>query len=391
MEFYKYRVKGKIGTLGCKELKSISHVTHIGQAISIMKNFQIIPSLVYDHSKLNTDRILVNWFSPNEWTGYRYGTVRFTFDFENLVKKFSNLYWVETIEKYNPPACRLLFTNKDYTGNNKIKIYDITEKNGPIWIDFDSGKFYWNNYITLELMFEDSVKLNDCTIDFVNHHAELCNLKNLSCREKNISLKEVQALFLSCLISERIKITRFNFNIKSRENFIQIGQDRILNQFSNKNCKGTLKHNDMIAFSVAYSLLINYSKGHKKIAKNLSQLFESKKELRKCINSLFKEVLFEEETMQLKKEIKKLHVFPVFYYQKDIPSGIYIGTDRTFYIGSVYEKFRIVDKFENINEFNELLNQSENCNLYMVLPENDKINEILTLIKKEKSFKIDLK
>ena len=80
---------------GRRSLRSISHVTHLDPAWRIFQAKELTAGLVFDESILRKKRILVTWLSPNDWAdGYRYGNVRFTFDFRALVESL-RCYWVE--------------------------------------------------------------------------------------------------------------------------------------------------------------------------------------------------------------------------------------------------------------------------------------------------------
>jgi hypothetical protein len=84
------------------EFEEVFHVTHLDIAIKILQDKKIRPSLIRDESILNSDRIEVNWLSPNHWPiGYRYGNVRFKFYFKELVED-RNIYWVEEMDAYSP-------------------------------------------------------------------------------------------------------------------------------------------------------------------------------------------------------------------------------------------------------------------------------------------------
>lgn len=388
LDYYKFKVHGDKGDIGCKELKEISHVAHIEHATSILKSNQIKTSLVYDHSILNKDRILVCWLSPNNWPGYIYGSVKFRFKAEDIISKFKYVYWVEKIESYNPTACRILFTNNDYSSFSKLTYYDIVEKDGPIWFDFETKKFYWNSCITLELMFEDSIKLNDCRIGFVSHHSELCNLKNKLCREKKIASNEVKALFLANIISNHVRLTGFNYKIVGSKDFITIGKERILNQFSNEQCKGELTFEHESAKAVAYSFLTNYGKGYKSIATKLFYLFKSKEELRKCINYLILRIIFGEEKIPTMEGKKNFITLPIFIKHDKITSGIFIGIDRVNYATNIFDRYTKVDKFTSIAELDILIEQSSNCNMYMIRNELKKLSEIVDSIKKANKKRI---
>lgn len=93
MEWKKFAVGTPSKTPGwtnndCVPLKTIRHVTHIDNALSILREGVMRPQLVYDKSKLQNRRTLVNWFSPNYWhAGFRYGNVAFNFDWAKLHRR----------------------------------------------------------------------------------------------------------------------------------------------------------------------------------------------------------------------------------------------------------------------------------------------------------------
>ena len=114
----------------CCRLAQVYHVTHIDVGWRILTEGKIKAGLVCDESKLKTERILVTWVSPNDWTGaggFRYGNVRFSFDWEPLIRDM-NYYWVESVA-YRTPASRVLITGKDYGGI--LDEYDPTAGDGP--------------------------------------------------------------------------------------------------------------------------------------------------------------------------------------------------------------------------------------------------------------------
>src|SRR3990172_1907525 len=81
----------------CSPLTTISHVTHVEMALRVLKDGVIRSGLVFDESKLNRERILVTWLSPNYWApGFRYGNVRLSFDWQSIVAG-KRYYWVESM------------------------------------------------------------------------------------------------------------------------------------------------------------------------------------------------------------------------------------------------------------------------------------------------------
>ncbi len=72
----------------CQPLTTVSHVAHVPTAVRIAEDGRLREDLVFDRSILNTERIRVTWFSPNDWRGaggFRHGNVHFTFDWASLV------------------------------------------------------------------------------------------------------------------------------------------------------------------------------------------------------------------------------------------------------------------------------------------------------------------
>lgn len=165
----------------------VSHVTHIENAISILQRGKILPQLVYDESKLNEDRILVNWLSPNYWTdGFRYGNVSFNFDFRSLIEG-KNLYWVESI-KYNTPALRILITAQDRSSDKRLIPYDPGFKTGPWWYDTKAEKNYRNSSYTLEFMLEEELNIEKAkSISFVEHHPNHCCVDRERCKDMGMN------------------------------------------------------------------------------------------------------------------------------------------------------------------------------------------------------------
>jgi hypothetical protein len=80
----------------CQRLRRVMHVTHVNAALTILRDGALKPQLIYDESRLNTERILVNWASPNDWTnagGFRYGNIAFVIDWPELTDGMRS-YWI---------------------------------------------------------------------------------------------------------------------------------------------------------------------------------------------------------------------------------------------------------------------------------------------------------
>lgn len=188
----------------CQEFTTVSHVAHISTAISILTEKVFRAKLVYDESLLNKDRILVVWVSPNDWDGaggYRYGNIRFFFDWEKLIKDM-NYYWVEDID-YKIPACRILITDQDR--RSILRPYDPTLGDGPWWHDKPNNKHYRNgSSICLEFLVEKDLSLADVkSIEFVDHHPQWCSINRsnpTTCPEIGMSRHQAGWRFIANVI-----------------------------------------------------------------------------------------------------------------------------------------------------------------------------------------------
>lgn len=189
----------------CQILKKVYHITHIENGVKIFQDDLIRAGLIYDKSILNRERIQVNWLSPNSWyDGYRYGNIRFTYNFNELVKG-KKYYWVESIA-YGVEACRILITSKDQS-HLKLKEYDPQIGDGPWFYDSKSDTHYWNGEFTLEFMFEEDLEVSnfEC-IDFVDHHMNFCTIDHKKCPDKDKKRNEGGGEFIARLIARNIKI-----------------------------------------------------------------------------------------------------------------------------------------------------------------------------------------
>lgn len=168
----------------CQQFSTVAHVTHVNSALELMRVGGIRPQLIYDESRLNTQRILVVWLSPNDWGGaggFRYGNVAFDLDLDALVAG-KNCYWVGVMD-YKPRACRILITDTDRSG--ELLPYDPGAGNGPWWKSEKAGRHYWNGHYCLELMLEGEVPLSAVReLRFVDHHAKRCSIDHTTCRDK---------------------------------------------------------------------------------------------------------------------------------------------------------------------------------------------------------------
>jgi hypothetical protein len=182
-EWNAFRVQGTPGKANnrCQPMNRVTHTTHIEGAVQIFQQGEVRNGLVFDTSKLNDRRILVSWVSPNHWNpGYRYGTCQFGFSLSELIKGKKS-YWVEAVA-YNTPAPRILITAEDL--QEVLTPYEPTAGDGPWWYNEDDDTHYFNGDFCLELMLQDSIKLDAALRDFrfVKHRENMCSIFRASSR-----------------------------------------------------------------------------------------------------------------------------------------------------------------------------------------------------------------
>jgi hypothetical protein len=193
----------------CQPLNFLSHTTHVRNGLDLIQDGEIKAGLVYDESRLNEERILVTWLSPNFWFhGFRYGNISLCFEWGELIAG-KTAYWVECI-RYSPPACRILLSEVDHS--SRLQPYDPTQGNGPWWHDIANDIHYWNGEYCLELMLEDSLPLASATqLSYVDHHASYCSVHRQTpadCRDRGKSQFYAAPEFLACLIGRNMELSQ---------------------------------------------------------------------------------------------------------------------------------------------------------------------------------------
>ena len=188
----------------CQPLTKVSHVAHLESAHRIILDGKVRAGLVFDESKLKTERILVVWLSPNEWDqGFRYGSIRFAFDWSTL-SGGHRAYWVESIS-HPPKGSRILLTRNDYSNKPDLLIpYDPTAGDGPWWFDEASGKHYWNAKHYLEFMVEHDIEMSELQgLDYVEHHKHRCSIDPRNCPERGLQPWHAAGRFLARLAASK--------------------------------------------------------------------------------------------------------------------------------------------------------------------------------------------
>jgi hypothetical protein len=286
----------------CVSLASISHVSHITSAIDIIDCREIRPSLVFDESVLNDKRILVTWLSPNYWSnGFRYGNVRFEFDFKALIQN-KNYYWVESIA-YKVPACRILIT--DENRDDILKKYNPMSGDGPWWHDTSKDIHYWNSNHCLEFMLESTVSLDALkAIDFVTHHSEWCSIHRYNqskCKDLGLSGLRSGARFFSSAVTTDTDLGYLKDFFIDDENHAKSNLDDAISRIklaiaNDVTYAGEIVHGGNKSAPVARSVLAAIAYGRIDEAKELAAYFSSSDELYKTICNLIGDCLDSETT-----------------------------------------------------------------------------------------------
>lgn len=295
----------KIFVNTAKEFSEVYHITHLSAAKHLLESHKIHPQLIQDQSALNGEMIKVVWLSPNEWiNGSLYGNIRFSYNFNDLInnKKF---YAVEVMNDYNPPACRILISDKEYQNHPVLKPYNpYIEFDGPWHIDAEGRNFYYE-HCNIEFMFESDLDLSSAfKIDFVSHHSRFCNIHaNTSCPDRNMSYTAAKLFFISHLVANDLRIANLAINKETAEwSVVQIvgiltSIRSILYQNSLFEKQNVLA--DKTKRELCKSILEQISKKNNEAAKELSKIFKSREDLDDTLEKLFAEY-FDLEQKDLK-------------------------------------------------------------------------------------------
>lgn len=307
-EWEKYSVRNS-GSLML--LEQIYHVSHIDSALNIVADGKIKASLVYDESKLNKKRILVCWLSPNDWRGaggYRYGNIRFTFDW-NKICEDTYSYWVEVID-YKIPACRILLSDQNH--RRHLSPFDPTTDDGPWWYDEEKGEHYWNGNYCLEIMVERDIRISEVVkVSFVDHHPRYCCLSN-NCNDMGISGSEGGAFFISGMVGQDIyhRLPAFYENDDGIEIDYMFERScmSIWHSFNQiEKFKGSIIPKDKAAIPLARAVLNAYAYNEDDLIP-LASLFKSKNSLvYSCAKLIAKKFKISDWKMLLPKPRKTRH------------------------------------------------------------------------------------
>lgn len=199
----------------CSKFTTVTHVTHIANALTIIPGKVINRQLITDESKLNDRRLLVNWVSPNHWaTGFRYGNVAFSLDWQTLIEG-KRFYWVEVMP-YSIKACRILITDKDYDNDPDMIPYHPKAGDGPWWWDEPNAKHWRNGNHCLEFMLEFEISIATCAeISFVTHHNDYCCIDRNSCQDKGMSEQLAAYRFIAGSVGQDVNVDNLPIDLNA--------------------------------------------------------------------------------------------------------------------------------------------------------------------------------
>jgi hypothetical protein len=229
----------------------------------------------------------VVWLSPNQWYwGSRYGSIQFTYSFEDLIKG-RKIYWVEVQKGYNPHACRFLITDKDVK-HLPVQVYDAAGEEGPL--RYADGLWYWNYTYTGEFLLETSLLLHDCRkVDFIKHHAQLCALGG--CYEQGKEGDGAGGRVIAYLLSRKTDVIDKplveNDPKKARSSAVERGLSHMcmaLGAISGK-LSGPLNSNASVD-SILRAALLQYAEGERKSAIETVKLIGSDELFRRRLGSM---------------------------------------------------------------------------------------------------------
>jgi len=279
-----------------EEFTNVYHITHIPAAKHIFEADKISARLVYDSSKLNSERITVIWLSPNSWgQGSLYGNIRFTFDFNTLIAN-KHYYAVEVMGEYNPDACRILISDKEYEDSELLTSYEPRNKyDGPWHFDEETQKHYYLKGVTIEFMFEEGISISNSTkIDCVSHHNEYCNItRQGNCNYLGSTAELSEVKLTSHLIANDIVLPNLKWYIEAQlGGFGLLHTVNILNKTlsifnGNVLFNGPLLSTDTGSIELGKSILELIAKENIESAKTLSSIFVSYEALTSVLKSLY--------------------------------------------------------------------------------------------------------
>ena len=187
----------------CDRLSEVHHITHLPEAKRILADATIKGAPIKGASRLCRSRTPISWLSANYWPkGSKYGTVRFTFDWDRILAG-RKIYWMESVDDFSWPAFRFLLTKSDPPKDKKIKLYDPRKDKGPV--RRKRGSWYYRSDRTSQFLVEGDVSVDLCKrIDFVDHFDGSCVQHGGSCSEKGRLSQQTRSRLMAYILGRDI-------------------------------------------------------------------------------------------------------------------------------------------------------------------------------------------
>jgi hypothetical protein len=212
------------------------------------------------------------------------------YNWSDLVEE-RHAYWVESVHRYSPHAVRILLTNNEYD----FPPYDPTLRDGPWWQSTKTGRHYYNNEYTLEILIDEHLSLRRATrLAFVTHHDHYCSNRDDTCPERGMDSVTASGRFLSRLITEDLAkhaaplLTTDDQPTKE----LQFAWERLARAITSEyRPKGRITANDKLAPALARAIIGAHARGDTKDVKQLRALFKTKQDLamaaQSCVENAF--------------------------------------------------------------------------------------------------------
>jgi len=276
-------------------LETVHHVAHVADARRILEDGFLKAGLVHDESKLKKSRIAVTWLSANTWAhGSIYGNVQFSFSWKKQAAQ-KRVYWVEAMPSYQPPAYRILLSDRDLH-SKYVQPYDPSSAKGPL--RKRSGIWYWNGDYTSEFLLEGDIPLDHCTgFDFVSHHGRYCGFHGQSCGYLGSRPDKAAGRVLSALLGSKLHAIDHVLNRRSRfdsdrklSDAVDTGIIGIMSALgSNKRQLGGVVRSAAFRKSVVRGALSLYGSGQTKAARELVALLKSRSTFEEALTEIVNE------------------------------------------------------------------------------------------------------
>jgi hypothetical protein len=266
-------------------LQTVTHVTHIRSALSIIESGKIRAQRIVSDSELTKVCSRVVWLSPNAWAESVYGNVQFILDFKRLITE-RYCYLVEQ-PSFKTQTYRFLITNKKH-GN--ITLYRPTGPTDPWWQDQTTDRYLHKLGITIQFVIDRDIKVDDLVrMEFVSHAHTNCVISgDRICESGKWLPQQGGARFFAAAVANAVDVSTAQHMLMVNGRFTAHAQGALDHLYGNikqrSSCKGTVKFEDSTAVPLARAILSEFGRGRDEDCLALASLFKSKRDLKSAID-----------------------------------------------------------------------------------------------------------